>query len=91
MADLGEAERASQILDELYDMGRKRLEVKGRNDASRGNMAKILVQMAELRSQISRDLKESIKLKREALALVGVGAGLGVVGSASALVGGWRS
>lgn len=70
MADLGEAERASTILDELYEMGRERLEVKGRNDASRNNMAKILLNMAELRSQISRDLDESIALKKESLALV---------------------
>ncbi|MFK7818001.1 MAG: protein kinase, partial [Planctomycetaceae bacterium] len=66
----GESKKSNEIVDKLILMARERLEIKGRNDASRTNLARVLLQKASIVTTLARDSNETMALREEARQLV---------------------
>lgn len=68
--EMDKLEIADKEFEKLYKMGEERLEIKGRTDAARTNLAKIAMFWAPVKKRLGSDPEASRKLNQSALALV---------------------
>src|SRR5262245_15367112 len=66
---LGKSDDAMRLFSQVHEIMRRRVELKNRSDATRKNLAAIVVTLAEMDLEFKRDLNSSLARNREALAL----------------------